>query len=206
MGINACQAKMIKDSAVTAIVLAGGMATRMGPGCDKAFLVIDDRPIIDRQLKVLKRVFKEIIIVTNSKNRYNHLKGIRMISDILMRRGPLGGIYSALMASSTYHNFVIACDMPFINEALVRYMIDKKDNYDILIPKIDKKFHPLFGIYSKYCIPVMEEMLKHNRLRIAGIFSKVKTRFISKKTVEKFDKELRSLVNINTKEDLLTYA
>ncbi|MBI5143628.1 MAG: molybdenum cofactor guanylyltransferase, partial [Candidatus Omnitrophica bacterium] len=187
---------------MSGIVLAGGRATRMKEPCDKAFLKIAGEPIIKRQLKVLKKIFKEVIIVTNSNDRYKNLKGVKVIPDILPGRGPLGGIYSGLLASKDRYNFVVACDMPFINEALIKYMIDTKDNHDIIIAKKDKKFHPLFGIYNKNCIPIIEEMLKQDRLKISDIFSHVKTHFILKQEIERFDEKLLSLVNINTVEDL----
>lgn len=192
---------------MTAIVLAGGKATRMG-GCNKAFLVVDGKPIINRQLKVLTKIFKEIIIITNFKDKYNKkwclslIKLIKIIPDVLPELGPLGGIYSGLLASKDHYNFVIACDTPFINERLIRYIKENTDGYDIIIPKINKRAHPLFGIYSRNCIPIIAKMLKRNRLKVSNIFPRVKTHFILKKEIERFDKKLLSLVNINTVEDL----
>lgn len=187
---------------IAAVILAGGKATRMGGHRDKAFLKIDGEPIVTRQLKTLKKIFKEIIIVTNSVDTYKKIRGVRVISDIIPGRGPLSGIHAGLSASSHRHNFVVACDMPFINEALIRHTIENKNDYDVMIPRIDGKFHPLFGIYSKGCIVVIEEMLKHDRLKISNIFTRVKAHFISKSRMTRFDEKLFSLVNVNTKEDL----
>ena len=186
---------------MTGIILAGGKALRMG-GADKAFLEIDDEPIIKRQLRCLKRIFKEIIIVTNSVKEYKHLRGVRVVSDVLPDRGPLGGIYSGLLASKSSHNFIAACDMPFLSFALIKYIVASSDAYDIIIPKIKKKFHPLFGVYSKNCIPAIEEALKRDRLKVAGIFSKVKVRFLSQREIKGFDKNMLSLLNINTPDEL----
>lgn len=187
---------------MTGIVLAGGKATRMGGLCDKAFLKIEDEPIINRQISALKKLFKEIIVVTNSADNYRDVKGISAVSDVLLGRGPLGGIYSGLLASRSFYNFVIACDMPFINESLIRYMLENKDGYDIVISRIDDKFHPLFGFYSKNCITHIEEMLRRGDLKISNLFLKVRTHFISRQEIEKYDKGLHSLVNINTREEL----
>jgi len=184
-----------------AIILAGGKASRMG-GIDKAFLKISREKLIDRQLGLLRKLFKKIIIVTNSPRKYSHLKDVKIISDIIPNLGPLGGLYSGLTASSSFYNFVVACDMPFLNVALIKYLIDIKDNYDITIPKIDGKRHPLFGIYSKNCIPVIEKMLKQNRLNVSSIFTSVRSHFIVREEIEQFDADLASLVNINTKDDL----
>ena len=92
--------------------------------------------------------------------------------------------------------------MPFLNPGLVRYIIRNSDNYDIVIPKIDKKYNPLFGVYSKNCIPIIEKAVRKDRLNVSSIFPKLKTAFISRKAIERFDKLLLSFVNINTRRDL----
>ena len=93
--------------------------------------------------------------------------------------------------------------MPFVKPSLIRYFMDCANDHDVVISKIDGKFHPLFGIYSKDCISVMQEMLKQDVLKISNMFPKVKTCFLSRQELEKFDKGLVSLVNINTAEDLI---
>ena len=187
---------------MTAIVLAGGKATRMGGSCDKAFLKVGGETIINRQLSALKKLFDEIIIVTNFIDNYRFLEGVRVIPDVIPGLGPLGGIYSGLLASASRYNFIVACDMPFISEALVRYLVKSGHKYDILIPQIDGKPHPLFVIYSKKCIPVIEKSLKGNRLKVSSIFPQLKTKFILKGAVKKFDKNMFSLLNINTPDEL----
>jgi len=186
---------------MTAIILAGGQASRM-EGYDKAFLKIGNQPLIKRQIRVLRKIFKKIIVVTNSPERYKSIKGVKIITDITPHQGPLGGMFSGLAASTDRYNFVVACDMPFINEGLINYMMKSIDNYDIVVPKIEGRPHPLLGIYSQKSLPVIEKMLSRDRLKISNIFSKLRVRFISKRELEKFDKPLLSLENINTVDDL----
>lgn len=184
---------------VTAVILAGGKSSRFGS--DKAFITIAGTPLIKRHLKLLRNIFSKIIIVTNQPHKYR-FKNVKIVQDVIKDSGPLAGIYSGLLSSASFYNFIMACDMPFINKALIRYMIGHKDNYDVIIPKIGNKFHPLFGVYSKNCIPAIEEMLKDARLKVSNIFPRVNTHFILKKAIKKIDENLFSLVNINTKKDL----
>lgn len=188
------------ESKVNAIILAGGKNTRM-QGEDKAFLEIEGRPIITGVIKKLKPLVSELIIVTNSPEKYINFD-LKIVKDEHPGKGPLMGIYSGLKASSCKYNFVVACDMPFINPCLIKFMLDKKDDYDILIPRVSEKFHTLFGVYSKACIPVMEEMIKKDELRVRCIFPKLNAHFLSKQEIEKIDPGLLSLVNINTPEEL----
>ncbi|OGW76853.1 MAG: hypothetical protein A3I73_05670 [Omnitrophica bacterium RIFCSPLOWO2_02_FULL_45_16] len=182
-------------------------------GHDKAFLDIKGEPLIGRQLGVLKNIFKNIIIATNDPQKYTSFKsanpvrnnfsnGVKIARDVVLGRGPLGGIYSGLLASDSFYNFVVACDMPFINKPLIKYIIENREDYDVVIPKIGGRIHPLFGVYSKNCIPAIEETLKHDRLEVRSIFSKVKARFLSRRQIEKFDKNMLSLLNINTPDEL----
>lgn len=189
------------ESKVSAIILAGGKNTRM-QGEDKAFLEIEGRPIIAGVIKKLKPLVSELIVVTNSPEKYAHFK-VRLASDEFPDKGPLMGIYSGLKVSLTKYNFVVACDMPFINPCLIKFMLDERDDYDILIPRVSEKFHTLFGVYSKACIPVMEEMIKKDELRVRCIFPKLNARFLSRQEIEKIDPGLFSLVNINTPEELI---
>lgn len=186
---------------MTAIILAGGKSIRM-KGKDKAFLKMGKQTLINQQLKLLKKIFQKIIIVTNSPQKYRNFRQIKIVTDVIPYQGPLGGIYSGLLASSDKYNFVLACDMPFIKISLIKYLLAKKKNYDIILPKIEKRVHPLFGVYSKGCIPAIEETLKYNILKVSSIFPKVRTKFLLKQEIEKFDRDLLSLVNINTPEEL----
>ena len=184
---------------MTAIILAGGRSSRMGS--DKAFLKIGGAVIIEREITALKKVFRDVVVVVSDSKKYD-LKSVRIVEDIIKDYGPLGGLHAGLMASGTIKNFVTACDMPFLNEDVIRYVMGMSGGRDIVVPKIDGKLHPLFGVYSKACIPVIEEMVKEGLHRVSGLYDRLETRFISKKAIEKLDTEVKSIININTKEEL----
>jgi molybdopterin-guanine dinucleotide biosynthesis protein A len=188
------------ESKIAGIILAGGKNTRMH-GEDKAFIEIEGKTIVARIIEKLKPLVCRIIVVTNSPEKYVSFK-VKAIKDEHPGKGPLMGIYCGLKASSSKYNFVTACDMPFINASLIKFIIDSRDNYDIVISRVSEKFHTLFGLYSKSCIPVMEEMLGKNELRLRSIFPKLNARFLSRQEIEKIDPSQLSLVNINTPEEL----
>ncbi|HLD40820.1 MAG TPA: molybdenum cofactor guanylyltransferase [Candidatus Omnitrophota bacterium] len=183
-----------------AIILAGGKNSRMA-GEDKAFLEVEGRPIILRIIGTLKPLVKEIIIVTNTPEKYDNFK-VKLVRDESPGMGPLMGIYSGLKASSCEHNFITACDTPFLSAALIEYMIKIRDNYDLLAPRIEGKYHPLFALYGKNCLSVIRKALEEGRLNVRGIFPELNCRFISRQEAERFDKDLLSLTNINTRLEL----
>lgn len=198
----------INYKTTNAIILAGGASSRMG--FDKAFLEWEGAPLIERQINLLKGIFEKIIIAINNtgkairyKEILNEYKNIGLVSDIIASSGPLSGIHSGLIASDCFYNFVVACDMPFLNEPLIRHMLENKAGYDAIIPKVNRKLHPLFGIYAKKCILPIEKMLKAGNFKVSDLFSKIKTKYITKQMIKEFDERFLSLSNINSKDDVL---
>jgi molybdenum cofactor guanylyltransferase len=184
-------------------------------GRDKAFLKINGEALIERQLRLLKGVFRNIIIVANSPQKYADLKsvnpvreqtafsnGVKMVRDVISGRGPLAGIYSGLLASGSFYNFVVACDMPFINAGLIKYMITLKDGFDIVVPRIGGKYEALFAVYSKNCARPISEAIKKDRLTVRGLFADVRVRELAGDEIMKFGDADTIFMNVNTKKDL----
>lgn len=186
---------------MTVIILSGGKASRMS-GQDKAFLEIDNEPIISAQLRALKKLFKEIIIVTNLPEKYKVLKDIKVVTDIIPNQGPLGGIYSGLRVSNSFYSFVVACDMPYINTGLIEYMYKKSSGYDAVVPKLNKRYEPLYSLYSKNCLKFIEQLLDKKIFKINELFSKIMVQEISSEEIGQFALGARIFTNINTREDL----
>lgn len=182
---------------VNAVILAGGKNTRMR-GVDKAFLEIEGKPFVEIIIDRLKGLVNQIIVVTNSPGKYRNLKVI-LVKDQRPGQGPLMGIYSGLKASPGKYNLVIACDMPFVSGELISYMLRLRDKFDVVVPMLEGRLHPLFGLYSKDCLRVIEETLAQGRRQVRSIFPKLNVRFLEKEELVKFDKDMFSLVNINTK-------
>lgn len=187
---------------MTVIILAGGKSRRMGKR-DKAFMEIGGEPLIKRQLRLLKKDFKKIIIVANAVDKYKAFKGVRVIPDVAADRGPLGGIWSGLLASPDRYNLVLACDMPFIDPHVIKYMRLKAAGYDVVVPRIDGRYEPLFGIYSKSCLRFIKPLLDKKDLKIRGFFSKVKVKEIGRKEMSRFGDPDKIFMNINTPDELV---
>ena len=183
---------------ITGIILSGGKSSRMGG--DKAFLPFPVRPLIEITLANLSGLFAELIIVANKLEPYLRY-GVKTVADIVPERGPLGGIYTGLLSSDTMYNFIVACDMPFINQDLIRYMVQRIDDFDVVIPMYNDRFEPLCAVYSKKCIKSIEEELSKGNLKIRDFFQQAKVKTISQKEIVKFDPQGLSFKNINTPED-----
>ena len=188
--------------AATAIILAGGSGSRMN-GSDKARIVVDTVPIIERNVQLLSQWFAEVLIVSGSSRRYEY-PGVRSVCDDQPGCGPLMGLYSGLRASSHALNFVTACDMPYLNELLVRFMMDKADSdgADVVVPIVDDYPEPLMAVYNKRVLPVVQQNLQANRRKMTSFFDEVDLYAIPETQIAAFDPQRYSFVNINTPEDL----
>lgn len=180
------------------IVLAGGENSRMGE--DKAFMLFSGKPLIEHTLSEISQLFKKILVITNRPFNYREYN-IKVQRDILPKRGSLGGIYTGLVVSGSEYNFIIACDMPFLNQGLIKYMVSQCRDYDVVVPEFEGRLQPLFAIYSSKCIDSIEEQFFQKNFRIVDIFSHVRAKVISEETVRKFDKDGQCFININTPQD-----
>jgi len=193
-----------KDTlAISCIVLAGGKGSRLER--DKIAEVIGNRSLLEWVLSRLSPFNNEIIIVTSKGQSLSQLTGfpgLRIASDIYPDKGPLGGIYTGLAISSSLYNFVVACDMPFLNQALLRYMIQLSANFDLVVPRLGNLVEPLHAVYSKNCLAPIESLLKQDNLSVNQLFPLVRVRYVEAGEVNRFDPEHLSFFNINSKADL----
>src|SRR4051812_32692776 len=108
----------------TALILAGGKSSRMGT--DKALLPFGDQTMLESIAEFSARLFEETLIVVDhrSKTEGLNLYGAEVFEDFFESRGPLAGIFTGLFHSRTHASCVFTCDMPFIDETLIRQLID----------------------------------------------------------------------------------
>jgi molybdenum cofactor guanylyltransferase len=188
---------------ISGIILAGGRSLRLGH--DKVLEKIGNKSLLERVVSHIDSFSKNIIIVTAHERTFAPLAKypkVKTVSDIFPGQGSLGGIYTGLVESRSFYNLVVAADMPFLNEPLLRYMIERADGYDFVLPRVDGLFEPLHAIYSRNCIAPIKSILEQGKKVIIELFNYVKVRYIETEEVERFDPKHLSFFNINTREDL----
>ncbi len=189
---------MAEKEPMTGIILAGGRSTRFN-GKNKAFFKINNETIIENIIKKLSSIFDDVVIVANDFELPNYL--VKVVKDIHPGKGPLGGIYTGLVNSNTKYNFVVACDMPFLNLELIEYIKNEcrdDEGFDIIVPKLETHYEPLHAIYSKDCITYIEKQLRQDNLKITDFFKYVKIKEIPEQIIKRFDPQLLSFFNVNT--------
>ncbi len=185
---------------MTAVILAGGKSRRLGQ--DKAWLKIGGQAIIRRTLACLSPLFEEVIIVGPAYAGEFQELGVKIIPDELPETGPLGGLYSGLKASSCEWVFCCACDMPFLNSKLIAALKSQANHYNAIICKWAGKTHPLHSFYTKSCLPVIQNNLENNQLKMMDILPLLTVKYVDEKFIAQYDADGSSLFNLNTPKNL----
>jgi len=188
---------MIKDC--TGVILAGGENRRMP--VLKAFIKVRGKNIIERNLKIMKQLFREVFIITNQPEVYLYL-GVPLFGDVYDVRGPMTGIFTSLVNSPTNWVFISACDMPFLNHELILLMSKRRSDCEAVVPKYNRNIEPLFSFYSKSLTPSMEAALLKKEISLQVFLKNKKVKYITTKEIQNIDPEGRSFINLNTPEDL----
>lgn len=182
------------------IILAGGKNTRIKT--EKAFIQLGPgSTLIENIIEIFEKFFSEIITVTNNPQAYLKF-GTKVVEDLVKDKGPLGGIFSGLCFSTSQINFVVGCDMPFLNPDLINYILQKPAEYDVVIPEIKGKTETLFARYSKNSLPVILHHMLKDELKVQSVLAELKVLKITSHEIDKLDPEHLSFFNVNTQEDL----
>jgi molybdenum cofactor guanylyltransferase len=188
---------------ITCIALAGGKSTRLGR--NKLKEIVGSQTIYGRAISVLAQLKGEVMVVTAPDIELPLLNSaikVRIEYDVYPGFGALGAIYTGLLYSKTPYNLVAACDMPFLNLELLRYMAAVAPGYDLIAFHKEDRPEPLHAVYSRNCLAPMKSLIERNERRIIGILPYIKIRYLTEAEIERFDPGHLSFFNINTEADL----
>ncbi len=185
-------------------------------GIDKAFVMFEGRMLIERVIDALRQVCGEIVIVADDRQAYARF-GLSVVPDTLPDFGPLAGLHAGLNAVRAELGVVVAVDMPFLNPTLLRAMVAAAAGWDAVIPALspslsadalkrhrakDLDIHPLHAVYRRVCLPPIRAAIDRDQRRLNAFFADVRVRYFGADELRRYDPDLRSLMNVNTPDDL----
>jgi len=182
----------------TVVIQAGGQSSRMGQ--DKALMPFLGRPLIARQVERLRGLDAALLVVTNRPAEYAFL-GLPLAADRVQGLGPLGGLVTAFEAASTPVVAVVACDMPFLNPALLlaQRALLEREQVDVVIPRSPEGLEPLHAVYRReVCLPAVRQALAEGKRRMIAWLEAVRVREMNAEEIAAADPTLRSFVNVNS--------
>jgi molybdopterin-guanine dinucleotide biosynthesis protein A len=186
---------------VTGVLLAGGKSRRMGE--DKRYLLVGGQTLLERGLTVLRSVFQDVLVVIAQDSPPLGVDA-RVVRDLVPDCGSLGGLYSGLSQATTPYIFVVACDMPFLDQAVIAQFTSRRATADIVMAKLAARLHPMHALYGKRCLPVVEQMIHAQQLKIQEMVShaSLRVRYVTEADLLTIDPSGRSFHNVNTTADL----
>lgn len=180
----------------SAAILAGGRASRFG-GRDKSALIVEGLPILDRQMAALSQVADEVMLVVGEQMPAPRAD-VRIVRDRVSASGPLGGLDAALAAARHDTLVLLACDMPFVTERLLRHLLALTPGADAVVPRTERGYHPLCAAYTRACQPAIAAHLARGQLRMVEFLADVRVRVVGGDELAALGDHHRLLANINT--------
>jgi molybdenum cofactor guanylyltransferase len=195
------------NETVSCIILTGGRSKRMGK--DKALLPVpghEHSTFVEHLATLLATVGREVILVardTTSAVDFASLTHVHVVTDQVADQGPLMGLYSGLSAMhpAATHALVVAVDMPFVQPALLTYLLTPPPTNAILMPVVQSSPQVLLAVYPRIILPIIEECLRQGRHDLRGLLKVAPVSYIEEAQLRQVDPQLRSFVNVNTPEE-----
>ncbi|ETN95995.1 molybdenum cofactor guanylyltransferase [Zhouia amylolytica] len=185
---------MIYKNNITGVILAGGRSTRMG--FDKGLIKLNNETFISHIKKAMSPIVNSILLISNHTS--HDVFKINRHEDLFPDAGPVGAIYTGLQKSNTAFSLVVSCDVPLITTSILKLLIDREDDSDVIQFQVDSRKMPLVALYRNSCAPIMYEQLKKGERKLQFVLNDLKVR-----TIELDKKYWKNLTNVNTKEELV---
>ena len=184
-------------SGCSLVILAGGLSRRMGR--DKAALPAGDGTLLEHLARRLAPVVDETIIAGGS-GRPN-LGGVRRVEDRHAGLGPLAGMHAGFSAARHPHAFVVGCDLPDVEPAIVTLLRELAGDYEAVVPRLDREPEGVCALYARTLAPRIEALLDAGERSIKTLLALSNVRYVAPEELFAVDPELRSFRNINTPAD-----
>lgn len=187
-----------------AAIIGGGAATRFG-GRDKSRLVIGGLSIINRQVAALQPLVDEIFIVASQSERFADTPW-RVVGDTFPGTGVVGAIATSLHATTADLVLVVACDLPFLPEALFARLIERasEPGADAAWVRTAAGPEPLVACYRTSAASAIRQAIADGHLRAGALENRLTIKEISEDELRAFGDPAHLLANINSPDDLST--
>lgn len=184
---------------VSWVVLAGGQATRMN-GQDKGLVELENKPLIEYVLEVLREQTDSIYINAN-RNQALYEQYAPVFSDQYQGFvGPMGGIHAGLTHIDSEWVGFVPCDCPQISPTLITRMQNAISEGDEILVAHDGDFiQPVFTLYKRSVVPRLQQFLDDGERKIILFYDRCQTKRVD------FSDLKGSFVNLNSKQELLKF-
>ena len=183
------------------VVLAGGSSRRLG--LDKALLRFGGAPLLKIVVDRITQICDHVVVAVDRPERYRELRlSAKLVADASPRLGPISGLQAGLQACDADHILVVACDLPFLNVELLRFMADLPRSYQALVPWSEARWQPLCAIYARSCLKVVDAMVSAGGGSMHQLLDQLDVQRLDEKEMRRLEPDGLSFLNLNERSDL----
>lgn len=165
---------MLTDAA--ALVLAGGKSSRMGT--DKVQLELTaGETLLDRAVGFWQALCGVVYAAVGTPEHLSDAPGVP-VYDARPGCGPMAGLEAGLQACEQPLLFVCAADMPALSAARAMELYAAIGGADACVFRLDGRPEPLFGLYRRSCLPVVQRLLESGQYRLRALLDAVDTVYL----------------------------
>lgn len=162
--------KLARNITIEAFIMAGGQSTRMG--ADKGLIPLRGKAMVSYIIDTLQKSGLPTKLIANNPAYHNF--GLPVYSDVVVKKGPLGGLLTAVENTTADLILLVACDMPLISIETITYLISAADCEHLVVSVIEGKLNPLFSLYPRNLKAQIEKCISANQLKMVDFISNTK--------------------------------
>lgn len=215
---------MITDC--SAVILTGGDSRRMGQ--DKASLMLGERSLLQHVIRIVQPLFCEVII---SVRQHRVEIMLPEVCDDPTHRGPLAGLAAGLQNAKTSWVFLLACDMPFIEQDVIERLGRYRSKplpaspsqgrsesapsliregwgglgfeFQAVVPMVQGYPQPLAAFYAVSCLDSVLECLNGGgKHSMRELLDKLQVRYVSEDELQIAGTQSRNFVDLDTPQEV----
>lgn len=181
----------------TLLILAGGKSRRMGR--DKATLPAGATTLTEHIAARLAATVDETLVAAG---HHDAIGTLETVADQVPGGGPLRGMQAGLTAANHPLVWVVACDLPDVQPALLAILAAAADGVDAVVPIVAGEPQGVCALYRRASVlPVVERLLQQGRHSVKSLLGEINVRYLPEAELRPVDPELRSFRNLNTPAD-----
>jgi molybdopterin-guanine dinucleotide biosynthesis protein A len=193
---------MIKESDLTATILAGGESSRFG--FPKQIASYHERSLLENAICIANDISPKVSVIFGN-DIYLCNEKIDIYQDFIQNIGPMGGIYTALHCAATPYIAIMPCDMPFLDPKIFHILRKYESGEFPVVALSQGKIEPLVSIWSKKLIPLLNDFIEKNKYSLKYLLNKITNSQIEiSEQLSTYTPEI--FLNINYRHDFDRYA
>jgi molybdopterin-guanine dinucleotide biosynthesis protein len=184
--------------AFSCVVLVGGKSRRFGS--DKALAEVQGQPLVVRIADRLRAISDDVMLVGNRLERFAGVSA-RLVPDEIGGLGVVSGLVTSLHQARYPYVFLGACDMPFVDPAVVCFLVSLAEGYDVVMPQLGGILQPMHAVYGKPALPAIGRLVAAGDACPLNFLPEIRLRTVSEDEIKPIDSQLRSFFNVNKRRD-----